>query len=125
MLLPSENFIGDQLATVDPDAIHAAREELRTQLGQALLPTWRRLYAELAQGSYVYSPEAKGRRRLRNVALGYIAASGAEDAAALAFAQFRGGGQHDRPAGGADHAGPFRRPRTGRGAGAFPCALCG
>ena len=88
VLLPSENFIGDQLAIVDPDAIHAAREELRTQLGQALLPTWRRLYAELAQGSYVYSPEAKGRRRLRNVALGYIAASGAEDAAALAFAQF-------------------------------------
>ncbi len=88
VLLPSENFIGDQLATVDPDAIHAAREELRMQLGQALLPTWRRLYAELAQGSYVYSPEAKGRRRLRNVALGYIAASGAEDAAALAFAQF-------------------------------------
>ncbi|WP_198930461.1 aminopeptidase N [Sphingomonas sp. Sph1(2015)] len=88
VLLPSENFIGDQLATVDPDAIHAAREALRTQLGQALLPTWRRLYAELAQGPYVYSPEAKGRRRLRNVALGYIAASGAEDAAALAFAQF-------------------------------------
>ena len=88
VLLPSENFIGDQLATVDPDAIHAAREELRTQLGQALLPTWRRLYAELAQGPYAYSPEAKGRRRLRNVALGYIAASGAEDAAALAFAQF-------------------------------------
>ena len=88
VLLPSENFIGDQLVTVDPDAIHAARETLRTQLGQALLPTWRRLYAELAQGRYVYSPEAKGRRRLRNVALGYIAASGAEDAAALAFAQF-------------------------------------
>ena len=88
VLLPSENFIGDQLVTVDPDAIHAARETLRTQLGQALLPTRRRLYAELAQGRYVYSPEAKGRRRLRNVALGYIAASGAEDAAALAFAQF-------------------------------------
>ncbi|MER8170661.1 aminopeptidase N C-terminal domain-containing protein, partial [Acinetobacter baumannii] len=42
----------------------------------------------MAQGAYVYSPEAKGRRRLRNVALGYIAASGAEDAAALALAQF-------------------------------------
>jgi aminopeptidase N len=88
VLLPSENFIGDQLVTVDPDAIHVAREALRRQLGQALAPTWRRLYAEMAQGPYVYSPDAKGRRRLRNVALGYIAASGAEDAAALAFAQF-------------------------------------
>ena len=88
VLLPSENFIGDQLAMVDPDAIHAARESLREQLGRALAPAWRRLYAEMAQGAYVYSPEAKGRRRLRNVALGYIAASGAEDAAALALAQF-------------------------------------
>ena len=88
VLLPSENFIGDQLVTVDPDAIHTAREALRTRLGQALAPTWRRLYAEMAQEAYVYSPDAKGRRRLRNVALGYIAASGAEDAAALAFAQF-------------------------------------
>jgi aminopeptidase N len=88
VLLPSENFIGDQLVTVDPDAIHAAREELRKRLGHALEPVWRRLYAEMAQGPYAYSPDAKGRRRLRNVALGYIAASGAPDAAALAFAQF-------------------------------------
>jgi len=88
VLLPSENFVGDQLVTVDPDAIHVAREALRGQLGQALEPVWRRLYAEMAQGAYIYSPEAKGRRRLRNVALGYIAASGAPDAAALAFAQF-------------------------------------
>lgn len=88
VLLPSENFIGDQLVTVDPDAIHGAREALRERLGHALEPVWRRLYAEMAQGSYVYSPDAKGRRRLRNVALGYIAASGAPDAAALAFAQF-------------------------------------
>ncbi|MCT8003901.1 aminopeptidase N [Sphingomonas sanguinis] len=88
VLLPSENFIGDQLVTVDPDAIHAAREELRQRLGHALEPVWRRLYAEMAQGPYAYSPDAKGRRRLRNVALGYIAASGAPDAAALAFAQF-------------------------------------
>mgnify|MGYP002652474903 CR=1 FL=1 len=28
VLLPSENFIGDQLAMVDPDAIHAARERV-------------------------------------------------------------------------------------------------
>lgn len=88
VLLPSENFIGDQLAMVDPDAIHAARESLRRQIGQALAPVWRRLYGEMAQGAYVYSPDAKGRRRLRSVALGYIAASGAEDAATLALAQF-------------------------------------
>ena len=36
VLLPSENFIGDQLVTVDPDAIHVAREALRERLGHAL-----------------------------------------------------------------------------------------
>jgi aminopeptidase N len=88
VLLPSENFIGDQMMTVDPDAIHAAREELRERLGRTLEPVWRRLYAEMAQDAYIHTPDAKGRRRLRNVALGYIAASGAPDAAATALAQF-------------------------------------
>ncbi len=87
VLLPSESFIGDQLATVDPEAIHASREGLRRALGQRLDDPWREAY-DIAPEAYVYSPQAKGRRRLRNVALGYIAASGADDAAALAFAQF-------------------------------------
>ncbi|MGR6330705.1 aminopeptidase N [Sphingomonas sp. XXL09] len=88
VLLPSESFIGDQLAVVDPDAIFRAREALRRDLGRRLADQWRRAYAEAPQGPYVYSPGAKGGRRLRNVALGYIAASGAADAAGLAFRQF-------------------------------------
>ncbi|TPG15771.1 aminopeptidase N [Sphingomonas oligophenolica] len=87
VLLPSESFIGDQLATVDPEAIHASREGLRRALGQRLDDQWREAY-DIAPEAYVYSPQAKGRRRLRSVALGYIAASGAGDAATLAFSQF-------------------------------------
>jgi aminopeptidase N len=37
VLLPSEAFIGDQMLVVDPDAIHAAREALRADLGRELL----------------------------------------------------------------------------------------
>ncbi len=87
VLLPSESFIGDQMAVVDPDAIFRAREALRRDLGRRLDAQWRRA---LTQGvaPYAYTPEAKGFRRLRSVALGYIAASGAADAADLAFAQF-------------------------------------
>jgi aminopeptidase N len=88
VLLPSEAFIGDQMLIVDPQAINRAREALRVALGTALLPQWRTLYAKHEAGAYVYSPAAKGARRLRNVALGYITASGADDAGALAFAQF-------------------------------------
>ena len=55
-------------------------------LGRQLESRWRLAQETGAGEPYVYSPQAKGVRRLRNVALGYIAASGAPDAAALASA---------------------------------------
>jgi aminopeptidase N len=89
VLLPSESFVGDQMATVDPDAIFRAREALRRDLGQRLAADWRAA-ALPADAPYAYTPDGKGRRRLRGVALGYLAASGAEDAAQVAFRQFEG-----------------------------------
>ena len=88
VLLPSDSFIGDQMGVVDPDAIFAAREALRADIGRALLTEWRAAYAATEAQAFEYTPDAKGRRRLRTVALGYITASGASDAAAIAFAQF-------------------------------------
>ncbi|MEO5867984.1 MAG: aminopeptidase N [Sphingomonas sp.] len=89
VLLPSDSFIGDQMAVVDPDAIFRAREALRGDLGRALDDRWRAAYVGgQCAGAYRYNPADKGRRRLKGVALGYIAASGAADVAALAFGQF-------------------------------------
>ncbi|MES2753508.1 MAG: aminopeptidase N [Pseudomonadota bacterium] len=88
VLLPSDAFIGDQLSVVDPDAVFAARETLRGALGKALAREWRTAYDAASGQSFAYTPEAKGLRRLRGVALGYLAASGVADAAALAFRQF-------------------------------------
>jgi aminopeptidase N len=89
VLLPSDSFIGDQLDRVDPEAVFRAREALRRDLGKTLAPLWRQAYAQASTGApFVYSPAAKADRRMRTVALGYIAASGADDAADLAFAQF-------------------------------------
>src|SRR3546814_7326654 len=73
---------------VVPEAIHQSREALRKALGQQLLDKWRGQYAANTANRFELSPAAKGARRLRTVALGYIAASGADDAAALAFRQF-------------------------------------
>ena len=87
VLLPSEAFVGDQLAVVDPEAIHAAREALRGAIGRRLEAQWREAY-DGPREPYAYNSAAKGRRRLRNVALGFIAASGAADWAKLAFTQF-------------------------------------
>ncbi|MBW4331060.1 aminopeptidase N [Stakelama sp. CBK3Z-3] len=88
VLLPSDSFIGDQMAVVDPDAIFRAREALRRDLGRELEGEWREAYEAALANRFEYSPAAKGARRLKNVALGYINASGAPDAASLAFVQF-------------------------------------
>src|SRR3546814_8910674 len=88
VLLPSEALVGDRMDVVVPEAIHQSREALRKALGQQLLDKWRGQYAANTANRFELSPAAKGARRLRTVALGYIAASGADDAAALAFRQF-------------------------------------
>jgi len=88
VLLPAEALIGDQLAEVDPDKIAAVREALRADIGRTMEEDWRDAYAAHLANRFEYTPTAKGARRLRTVALGYLAAAGAEDAARIAFAQF-------------------------------------
>ena len=90
VLLPSDSFIGDQMAVVDPEAIYKAREALRRDLGKQLEAEWRAAYDSVRANRFEYSPAGKGARRIKNVALGYLSASGAEDAADMAFAQFEG-----------------------------------
>lgn len=88
VLLPSDSFIGDQLAVVDPELIFQKREALRRDLGRALDAQWRSLYDGVRANRFEYSPAGKGARRIKSVALGYINASGAADGPELAFAQF-------------------------------------
>ena len=88
VILPSEAFVGDHLATVDPEAVGAAREALRAALGATLEEAWRAAYASTAANRYEYSAAACGARRLRSVALSYLMASGAADAPALAMRQY-------------------------------------
>ena len=88
VMLPSETFIGDHMKIVDPEAIRRCREDLRVALGRELEPLWRGAYAASAADRFELTPQAKGARRLRTVALNYLIASGAEDAPALARRQF-------------------------------------
>lgn len=88
VLLPSEAFIGDQMVTVDPDAIRRERIALQAAIGIALETKWRAILAGSAPPATDLSRKAKGGRRLRGVALAYLAATGAEDAPELAFGIF-------------------------------------
>ena len=88
ILLPSEGLIADRLKVVDPDAIHEARDALRKEIGSALHDQLLGAHhADGASGDDL-SPAAKGTRRLRTVALGFLAVNDPAEAAALAKAQF-------------------------------------
>lgn len=89
ILLPSEAFLGDQMISVDPQAIHDAREKLRGKIAVQFERQFRRRYKQCVPGEFTLAPEARAARKLRNVTLGYIAASHAHDAADLAFEQYR------------------------------------
>lgn len=88
VLLPSEAFIGDQMVTVDPDAIRRERLALQAAIGSALESEWRAILAGAAPPATDLSRTAKGRRRLRGVALACLAATGLADVSALAFGIF-------------------------------------
>jgi aminopeptidase N len=92
LTLPSEAFLADQLAVVDVDAIHAAREGARAALCAALAAEFAAAYRDLADaGPYSIDGTSIGRRALRNACLAYLTAADPEKGAALAMAQFEAG----------------------------------
>ena len=88
IMLPQEAVVAERLGVVEPDAVHAARERLRSALGKALIDDLAKVHSANAGSGADLSPMAKGTRRLRSVALGLIAGGDPEQGAQLAKAQF-------------------------------------
>ena len=88
ILVPSDTLIAERMDLVDPDAIHAARDRLRESIGRALGGELLAAHRSDGVSGGDLSPQAKGVRRLRTVALGLLAAADEAQAAALAKAQF-------------------------------------
>ncbi len=73
LLLPAENFIGEQRAVIDPEAIRAARSYAVRELGQRLSADWQATYSAMqVNGDYSPDPDSAGKRALRNLALTYL-----------------------------------------------------
>lgn len=89
LALPSESVLAEQMAVVDPDAIHAARCSLRRHLARELREAFLSAYLELKIDE-PYSPEGAqaGRRALRNACLGYLAELDEPGAQALVIGHF-------------------------------------
>ena len=89
MTLPSEENIADAMATVDPDAIHAARQQLRGDLAAAHAGALEALWSKNADpGAFSPDAAAAGARAERGAALAYLSRldDGVERAALAASA---------------------------------------
>jgi aminopeptidase N len=88
-MLPNEAFVAEQMAVVDPDALHAARNAVRRAIAAALREDLAAAYRRFAT-SGPYSPDARaaGQRSLRNLCLGYLMELDTAEVQALAVAQF-------------------------------------
>ena len=73
LTLPSQTYIAEQLAEVDPQRVHAVREAMRLELAQALQADWQWV-DEQHQGSGAYRPDphSAGQRALAGLALSML-----------------------------------------------------
>jgi aminopeptidase N len=89
LTLPSEELISQELSSVDPDAVHVARQFVVKELAIALRRDWLDTYSQHRSGSDVIIKAEIDRRRIKNRALRYLTAIEEPDTVALAAEQFR------------------------------------
>ncbi|WP_164157754.1 aminopeptidase N [Sandarakinorhabdus rubra] len=90
VLLPTESFIGDAAAQVEVEAIHRRREAARQAIARGLEARWWQLWEAHRDVGAALTPEAKGARRLANVALSYLVTAGSDAAFDAARRQYDG-----------------------------------
>lgn len=90
LALPGEEFLSEQRAPANPEAIHQVRTALRKRIGLALTADFDATYHRNASDA-AFTPDAAsaGQRALRATALSYLVASGQGEYADLASAQYR------------------------------------
>ena len=88
--LPDFTYLGEQMAEVDVERLHASREAVVRALAQRHRDTFARLWSTLApDGAYRNDGASIARRALRNACLGYLCRGDGPDARAPAYEQFR------------------------------------
>jgi aminopeptidase N len=91
---PSEPYIAEQLAGVDPQRIHRAREAMKQGLASALRADWEWAFdTHQIRGGYSPDPAPAGRRALANLALAMLCRDAVERSEAVwpgrAFQRFK------------------------------------
>jgi aminopeptidase N len=88
MLLPGLTYLMEQVLLADPGAIHGAREALKCSVGRALADRLEALHARASGVPFGMGVAAKGARKVKSLALTFLAAADPARAATLAAAQY-------------------------------------
>jgi len=88
LVLPSESVLGEMMAIIDVEGLHAVRKATRKALATRYRAELAALHDRAPQDDLDLSPSAIGERGLRNLALGLLAEVGGDDALARAESQF-------------------------------------
>ncbi len=75
LTLPAETTLALQMEIIDPDNLYLARQLVRSELARQLGTEFIHAYEENQDvGAYALTPEAMGRRSLKNICLSYLLA---------------------------------------------------
>jgi aminopeptidase N len=89
LTLPSETQLGEEMAEIDVEALHAAREAARVAIGRALAVPLAATYERLrATAKAALDGRAMGERALKNICLSYLMAAEGDRAIGRAMTQF-------------------------------------
>ncbi|MEJ2457601.1 MAG: DUF3458 domain-containing protein, partial [Novosphingobium sp.] len=89
MILPAESYLAEQMLIADPGAIHVEREALKAWLGREYAQILGALHDRAVAVPYSRDAAARGARKIKSQALGYIAAGNNAEGARRAIVQYR------------------------------------
>ena len=88
LMMPGATYVAEQMLVADPGRIHARRETLKAALGTRLAESLQEVYARKENMPFSLDAGAKGARKVKTLALAYIAASDPAKAVELAARQY-------------------------------------
>ncbi|RDC61067.1 Membrane alanyl aminopeptidase [Alteripontixanthobacter maritimus] len=88
MILPGETYLAEQVDAADPGRIHEARQGLKAWLGETFGDQLRALHDRANNVPYGQSAEARGARKVKTLALTFLAAADADGTAKRAAGQY-------------------------------------
>ncbi len=94
LTLPSIGYLGDFMGTVDIDGLYRVREGLKANISRLLREDLLTCYEQLSEAAdYAITPQAIGRRSLKNRVLSYLMAAPDDEVSQLCLNQY--GAQHN------------------------------